>query len=148
MKTIITQVITKEIDIAIAVCNVFARYWEDSTINGQSDNARNPKMPCTELVEWYGTLQLAWSPEINLDNGQILNWTPGMKAELHYKSCDENMVKLYDRTGNLVHQYAGYVPNFLCPIGEGFGDYVKMEIDERGFIKNFNPDLSDIFAQA
>jgi len=31
----------------------------------------------------------------------------------------------------------------MCPEGEGFGDYIKMVIDENGKIKNWKPDFED-----
>ena len=33
--------------------------------------------------------------------------------------------------------YDGYVPKILCVGENGFGDYVIMEIDTNGFIKDF-----------
>lgn len=32
----------------------------------------------------------------------------------------------------------GYVPDFLCPKSEGYGDYIIMDIDSNGFIKNWD----------
>lgn len=35
----------------------------------------------------------------------------------------------------------GYVPDFLCPNGEGYGDYMIMEIDGGGFISHWKKEL-------
>ena len=37
----------------------------------------------------------------------------------------------------------GYVPSIMCPEGEGYGDYVIMEIDGDGRIANWKVDLSE-----
>ena len=139
--------IEKTVDLATAECQIFARYWEDSEINGVEDDANNPKMPCVESVEhfYYGQKKLAWCPIIDLDNGRILNWCRGEVAKIHYKSCDENVVVIKDRNGEEIKKYTGYVPRFLDPCREGFGDYVIMEIDSNGYIRDFDNDLDDIF---
>ena len=139
--------IEKEVDLATAECQIFARYWEDSEINGVNDDASNPKMPCVEMVEhfYYKKPQLAWCPIIDLDNGRILNWSQGNVAKTHYKSCDENVIRIVSAEGEAVKEYCNYVPRFLCPKENGFGDYVIMDIDENGFIQNFKADLDDIF---
>lgn len=141
-------VIRKEVDFAYAKCRVYVRYWEDSTLNGQNDNAENPNMPCVETVKNYkGEDCLAWCPVINLDKGQIENWVKGNTAELHFKSVDMNEVDLIDRDGELVRAYSGYVPVLLDPYDVGEGDYVIMCIDEDGYIEDFNDDINDILTE-
>lgn len=139
--------VEQEIEISFAICQIFARYWEDSEVNGVEDDATNPKMPCVENVEhfYYKKNQLAWCLIIDLDKGQIVNWPKGTTASIHYKSCDENVVELQDSNRNTIKEYDGYVPQFLCPKENGYGDYVIMDIDENGFIQNFNNNLDDIF---
>ena len=44
--------------------------------------------------------------------------------------------------GEEVMTIDGYVPDIMCPKGEGYGDYIKMDIDESGFIQNWDNDLS------
>lgn len=141
--------VEQEIDLATAECQVFVRYWEDSEVNGKRDSDNSPSMPCVQSVKhfYYGRPALAWCPIINLDNGQITNWKQGVKAYIHYKSVDENVVIIKDREGRVVKEYEGYVPNFLCPIGGGYGDYVIMEIDENGLIQNFKANFDDIFEE-
>ena len=141
--------IEKEVDLALAECQIFARYWEDSEVNWVEDDAGNPKMPCVESVEhfYHKRKKLAWCPVINLDNGQIMNWPQGTTASIHYKSCDENVICIIDAEDNVVKRYCGYVPGFLCPKENGFGDYVIMDIDESGYIQNFNANLDDIFGE-
>ena len=139
--------VEQEIEISFAICQIFVRYWEDSEVNGVEDDATNPRMPCVENVEhfYYKKKQLAWCLIIDLDKGQIVNWPKGTTANIHYKSCDENVVELQDSNRNTIKEYDGYVPQFLCPKENGYGDYVIMDIDENGFIQNFNNNLDDIF---
>lgn len=124
-----------------AECWIHPRFWEDSSINGVDDDAENPRMPLIE--EHLG--EKAWHIVINLDTGQICNWPQGTTANIHYKSCDENYVEILDENLGIVKEYDGYVPKFLCPKENGYGDYVIMDIDENGFIQNFNNNLDDIF---
>jgi len=37
----------------------------------------------------------------------------------------------------------GYVPSIMCPNKNGYGDYIKMTIDENGSIANWQKDISD-----
>lgn len=135
--------IEQEIELAGAECWIHPRYWEDSEINGVEDDAENPKMPLIE--EHIG--EKAWHIIINLDNGQIGNWPKDTTASIHYKSCDDNYIDILDDQLGIVKYYTGYVPNFLCPKENGYGDYVIMDIDENGFIQGFNNNLDDIFEE-
>lgn len=140
--------VEKEFDIAVAECEVFARYWEDSDIDGIDDDAENPKMPCVSVTKHFhhGKKQLAWCPVIDLDRGCILNWPVGRTASIHYKSCDENRVVLRDRNGDIVKDYNGYVPKILDPHRDVCDDYVIMEVDSNGYIMDFDNNLDDIFS--
>lgn len=141
--------IEKTYDIATVECQIFARYWEDAELNGVVDNDQHPKMPCVAEVDHFfdGKKQLAWCPIIDLDNGHILNWSKGDVAKIHYKSCDENVVVIKDRNGEEVNDYTGYVPNFLDPYRDGYGDYVIMEVDSNGYIRDFDSNLDDILEE-
>lgn len=133
----------EEVDIRLAHCRVYARYWEDSKINGKEDDAVNPQMP---HVKEDGEGNKCWDVFINLDHGQVLGWPEGVVADLHYKSCDENTVDLILHNGSTIKSYEGYVPKFLCPKRNGYCDYVIMHIDDRGFISDFNNNIDDILA--
>ena len=111
--------------------NVYAhvRYWEDARINGTPDDADAPEMPCID-----GEL---WCPVINVDTGQILEWPQDTIARIHYKVCDECGIKITEN-GVVIYEDEDYVPDFLCPLEEGFGDYIIMDIDGNGFIKGWN----------
>jgi len=139
--------VEKEVNIVAADCCIYARYWEDSEINGVEDDAENPQMPFIR-VNIKG--EMFWNPVIMLDTGKIANWPQGITADIHYKSCDENEIRLLckeDVGYGVVKEYSGYVPEFLCPEKNGYGDYVIMHIDRNGYIRNFKPDIDDILKE-
>lgn len=85
-----------------------------------------------------------WSPTIDVDNGQILEWEKGRSIDLHMKVCDDGSYYLLDGNKNLILSIEqDYVPNKLIP-GE-YGDYIIMNINENGIITNWksNPSISD-----
>ena len=129
-----------EVDVARIHVSAYVRYWEDSEVNGESDvdlyenkNA-TPKMPCAQKEddEWY------WCPEIDVETGKILNWEKGVTAKIHYKVCDEFACVVYDVNNEEVCDYYEYVPRFMCPQEEGYGDYIIMNINEDGFIEGLS----------
>jgi len=73
----------------------------------------------------------------DLDKGLIINWEKGKTASLHYKVCDAGTYKLTEENGDIIAEYDGYVPDVLCPDGEGYGDYIIMSVDENGYIQNW-----------
>lgn len=109
-------------------------YWEDSTVNGMNDDVDNPIIPCRSGDYW--------TPRIDIQTGQIQDWTHGVFAEVCYKVCDEGTYTLLDEKNQVIDSVEGYVISSMCPEGGGYGDYIIMDIDENGVIKNwaFNPD--------
>ena len=120
------------------------RYFEDGNVNGEEDISyeemkagKKPKIPCVQMIgkEWV------WCIDIDADTGLILNWKKGNTADVHYKVCDCCEVdvivdgnKIFDNE----EACCGYVPECLCPSGEGWGDYMIMHIDENGQIADWN----------
>lgn len=134
MKIIVKQ----EVEVEAKTLHVEAgvRYWQDSKINGVEDDSKDPKIPCA-----IGGL---WKPIIDIDSGQILNWTKGVTADVHYKVCDSGSYWVRDETGKIIlSREDDYVPSILCPEENGYGDYIIMYIDENGFIQNWKADMSD-----
>lgn len=121
------------------------RYYEDGKVNGEDDityeeqkAGNKPKVPCVQKIdnEWV------WCLDIDADTGIILNWVKGNTADVHYKVCDCCEIdviiddeKIFD---NETKPYCGYVPDCLCPCGDGFGDYMIMHIDENGQIADWS----------
>jgi len=116
-------------------CKLGVRYWEDSEVNGVTDE-KGDLIPCREGDYWC--------PEINVRTGQILNWEYGKEANIHYKVCDDGEYTLLDVRGFEIVSNDSYVPDCLCPREEGYGDYVIMDIDEDGFIVGFVENYDEI----
>lgn len=134
MKIKITE--RKEVDVKYLLAEVGARYWEDATVNGIED-VKGDLIPCRE-----GGM---WKPLIDLDSGKIVNWEQGKTANVHYKSCDNNVFHLLDKNKNMVKSTEGYVIEMMSPEENGYGDYVIMTINEDGIIKNFKADFWQLY---
>lgn len=139
--------IKKSIDYDIRFLKVDAgvRYWEDTEVNGVSDSENPPTIPCAEFVGDKNHILIGqnyrWRPLIDIENGQIVNWKEGTTANVHYKVCDDFSCELLDAGNNSIISYNDYVPSVMCPADEGFGDYIIMNIDENGFIQDWNKEL-------
>lgn len=117
--------------------NAYVRYWEDGTINGVDDHPTMPTMPCAV----NGDKGHRWVPIIDIETGQIRNWREGVTASIYYKVCDEFECRILDEKSGercLIKDYEGYVPDFMCPKDCGYGDYIIMDIDENGFIQDWD----------
>jgi len=128
-----------EYDVDKIHCMMGVRYWEDARVNGEEDTDGD-KIPLRKGDTWDIT--------IDLESGTIENWTKGVVASVHYKVCDAGVYRLISTDGNVVVERDGYVPSFLCPNKNGYGDYVIMDIDENGNIGEWyisSGDLDDYF---
>jgi hypothetical protein len=126
--------IEKEVHIKTLHVEAGVRYWEDATVNGVEDE-QGDLIPCRDGDYW--------KPIIDVDSGQIINWTKGVIADIHYKVCDDGQYTLKDADGNIIVIEEGYVPNCMCPKENGYGDYIIIHIDENGFIVDWKADFSD-----
>lgn len=128
--------VEKEVDLKTLHVEAGVRYWEDTEVNGEMDTEDGDNIPCKE-----GGL---WRPVIDLETGRIINWEQGKLAEVHYKVCDAGSYYIKDIEGNVVMSIErDYVPSILCPKEAGYGDYIIMDIDDKGFIKDWEADISD-----
>lgn len=120
--------------------NSTIRYTEDSFVNGKAD--LNKDMPFLFYDDENGWI---WAPTIDLKTGKIKGWPEGVEASVSYKSCDENILTLYNFKIKKLGVYEGYVPRILCPKERGYGDYIMMDIEKDGTIKGFDSSkLSEI----
>lgn len=103
------------------------RYWEDAAVNGCEDTD-GVLIPCRN-----GDL---WAPVIRLEDGQIIDWPEGKKANIHYKVCDAGEYWLLDADKARVAKWRShYVPNELLCVGDnGYGDYIILKVGADGKI--------------
>lgn len=130
--------VLKEVEVKTLVVEAGARYWEDATVDGVEDE-NGDLIPCRDGDYW--------KPIIDLETGIITNWTQGVTADIYYKVCDDGTYKLLDVDGNEVVSIDGYVPDIMCPNGEGFGDYIIMKVGENGKIDNWKVGNLSEFSQ-
>ena len=131
----------KKIDLGFVKLKSFVRDWCNFLINGENDNETIKNIPFRENDYWC--------PTIDVDEGKIVNWPLGIKLDVLAKTCDENKIYFCDKNMNkitwfdeeekdTIDCYEGYVPDFLDTIGDGCGDYIQLNINEDGKIKNWN----------
>lgn len=148
--------VKKKFDVHYLKVDAGVRYWNDSDVNGEEDidfyetkGIGVPKMPCAVKVQDKPQSNIysdhyRWQPIIDINTGQIINWTQGVSAFVYYKVCDEGEYTLLDKDNNEIVSVESYVPYVLCPEDEGYGDYIIMSVDEIGFIKNWKCDSNAI----
>jgi len=105
------------------------RHWEDATVNNVEDT-EGKLIPLREGDYWC--------PTINIDTGKIINWEIGTIASIHYKCCDDGEYWLIAVDGFELKYPSYYVPNILDLYEDSYGDYVIMNIDKNGYIKDWN----------
>lgn len=135
---------TKSVPVKYIRARCGVRYWEDGEVNGEQDSDGS-RIPCREgtAADNDNLGGGNWCPTIDLDTGRIEGWPAGTTASIHYKVCDDGDYELLDAERNVVAQIDGYVPGLMCPEGEGYGDYVIMEITADGTISKWRADLSE-----
>jgi hypothetical protein len=135
-------------------CWIGVRYLEDAEINGEDDtdsgdllSANLPQVFTKESdapkpMRGYTDNGVVAHILINLDNGKVGNWTEGVTAKFHYKSCDINVFRLLDADMNVIYETPNedteYVigPDFM----NEYGDYFVLRVDADGFITDYNKD--------
>lgn len=118
-------------EVSQLVVKASVRYWDDAEVNGivDTDGSLIPfrKGDC-------------WNIIVDVDKGQIVGWPKGTTAKTHYKVCDCGLYSLVNSEGVVLFTVESYVPDCL---GDE-GDYLELEIDSDGFIKDWVNDFWDI----
>lgn len=157
---------TKEFDIDKVICDIDVRYYVDCSFskdNGETwekdfedddkfDDYVKSQLPCMKEVTytkrsiWSGieTTQTRqdWCPVIDVNEGKILDWTPGFCLNTGFKVCDQG-VYVYsnqDESQQIVSTDCDeyYVPNWLDDEGDSYGDYLQITINGDGTIKDWD----------
>lgn len=129
-----------EIDVKYLKVDAGVRYFEDAEVNGVQDDDDNPMIPFAVLCKADSRLRYdmyRWRPTIDLEEGKIVDWPKGVDADIHYKVCDDGTYSLLDKDKNVLIEVNSYVPDILCPKEEGYGDYIIMDIDDDGYIADW-----------
>ncbi|MBK3780051.1 hypothetical protein G3A43_07260 [Paraburkholderia aspalathi] len=112
--------------------NVFVRYWEDASLNGQTDT--EGKVPLRHGEDWR--------PVIELATGRILAWPEGLEAQTCYKICDAGEYWLLDKARTRIAKWKrSYVPaRFFDVAYDGIvSDYIVLKIGGDGLIAGWQP---------
>ena len=96
--------------------------------DGEGFKTEGKPVPCLE----HGF----WLPVIDAETGTIINWTEGTAASIHVKVCDACEIAYHDTTTGAHWHTRGsdYVPDFLSPAENGYGDYIIMNVMANGHI--------------
>lgn len=76
-----------------------------------------------------------WRDIIDLSTSQLRKWPKNTPYDFYDKICDSGTYRLLDAENNFLKEIQDYVPNEVIP-GE-YGDYMDLQIDENGIIKNW-----------
>lgn len=109
----------REIDVSFVGISVHVRYDEEQIPND---------FPLRKNDMWNATIEA--------NTGRILNWPEHPACQLHLKVVDEGKYHLLDSVGEKIATLEdAYVPHGVIP-GE-YGDYIILDISEKGIITNW-----------
>lgn len=136
------------------------RFWEDVDIIDK-DGQKHEDSAVFENAEISGKVKIEneipdfcnlhsegyirW--KIDIDEGKILDWN-GLKVSVYYKVCDQGQYTLLDSDENVIFEVESYVPKILSIDDDGYGDYIYIDVDENGYIKEWtcnNKLIQDIY---
>lgn len=125
--------VPRKIDAAFLEIRADVRYWENAKVNG------------TEGGDMPLRIGDSWCPVIDMATGRICGWPKGTTASVYFKVCDCGEYWLQDSEGKRVAKFSGdYVPHWACPGGDGYGDYIIMDIGEGGVVEKWAVDADDL----
>lgn len=128
-----TMPMQADVEAVHLLIDIGPRYWEDAVVDNIEEVEAAPRIPLREGDRWI--------LRIEVDTGRILDWPAGVTARTHYKVCDDGLYRLLDGNGTVLAEREGYVPLFLSPLENGYGDYVILDIGPDGRISGWNPDI-------
>lgn len=83
-----------------------------------------------------------WHFTIDIDTGQIKDWPKGYCIQTNFKVCDDGLYQILDQNWEVVWDSIKsgdyYVPGFLDLEDDGYGDYIFIDVDENGYIHNWD----------
>lgn len=130
----LTMPMQADVEVVHLLIDIGPRYWEDAVVDNIEEMEDAPRIPLREGDRWI--------LRIEVDTGRILDWPAGVTARTHYKVCDDGLYRLLDGNRTVLAEREGYVPPFLSPLENGYGDYVILDIGPDGRISGWNPDIA------
>ena len=125
-------VLNNEVKISEAtqlIVTVKEKYCTYAVVNGVEYIDKRAEMTCADYPPFQKFI-------IDLKTGVITNWKKGVTAEIFYKVVDTACYTLL--SGRKLAAYKeGYVPEFLAISHEGWGDYIAIDVDANGQIKDW-----------
>lgn len=100
---------------------------------------KTPEHPYSQV---YNTQKDKVILDIELKTGQILNMKKVFKPfKLFLKVVDTGIYRLKNEKGEVLYELEGYVPNYIVPEKDGYGDYINLKIADNGLILNWYDDI-------
>lgn len=168
--------IQKAFNIDKVICDIDVRYYVDCSFskdngktwekdfddNDESDEYVKSQLPCMKNVKFIKRSILSgkeheeervdWCPTIDVNEGKVLDWTPGFVLRTHFKICDKGVYVYsnYDESSQIVSIDCDlyYVPSWLCDWDSGHGDYMYIQINGDGTIENWDKLKKKLFNYA
>lgn len=147
--------VKKEVELDKIIVKAGVRYWCDceySEDNGQTwveaedddditDEEFKKHIPFVVKEDIGYKPSDYWSFAIDVKEGKVLDWPKGYCISTHFKVCDDGLYQVLDTEGNVIWDSMKtkyyYVPDFLSIGDEGYGDYMYLDIDGEGKIKDW-----------
>ena len=147
--------VAKEVELDKILVKAGARYWQDceySEDNGETwveaihdDDETNEEfkkhIPFVIKEDIGYRTNDYWNLTIDVNTGKVKDWPKNFCIRTHFKVCDDGLYQVLDTEGNIVWDSIKsgyyYVPDFLAIGDEGYGDYMYLEIDGNGNIKDW-----------
>lgn len=152
---------TKEVELIKIIVKAGVRYWNDcsySIDNGktwikaeedteeESDKFKNA-IPFVKKEDIGYHESDYWNIIIDINTGIVENWPKDFCISTWFKICDDGLYQILDTEDNVVWDSIKtkyyYVPPFLDFGDKGYGDYINIDIDGTGKIKNWESEGID-----
>lgn len=147
--------VEKEYELDKVIVKAGVRYWCDceySEDNGEhwveaedddeaTDEAMKAHIPFIVKEDIGYKPSDYWNIVIDINSGKVLGWPEGFCIRTHFKICDDGLYQVVAKDGTIVWDSIEsgyyYVPNFLEIGDDGWGDYMYLDIDGEGNIKDW-----------
>ena len=139
MKLVIFEPV--EYDVETLAVEVSDPDWADFAIDGITFNEDNGMGHPWAWFDGDDTTEPAYlSFKINVDTGLVFPWKLGTTAQITAKVCDGGIYEMLTKNGETVKRFTDcYVPAILDTLGDGYGDYIQLKIDNYGKIQDWKP---------